>query len=214
MLVGHSFGGLNTALFARRYRYLTAALVLVDASHPDQVKRFLAPTPFNMLTAPSSRYGIVQYRDPPPARVALPEAIKREIGRRAAMRRTRRTLGNELLSFRDSARQVRQSPDLANLPLLVIRRGKVEDDLSEKRFLLEALWLQLQIELASANSASTHSRTKIGAPYPYRTARRRGVWYPITTGESAQNTTIQSAASGFNECENWYRGCSVDQRHA
>ena len=167
-----------------------------------------------MLTAPSSRYGIVQYRDPPPAHAALPEAIKREIGRRAAMRRTRRTLGNELLSFRDRARQVRQSPDLADLPLLVIRRGKVEDDLSEKRLLLEAPWLQLQIELASANSASTHSRTKSGTPCPYRTARRRCVWYPITTGESAQNTTIQSAASGFNERENWYRGFSVDQRHA
>jgi pimeloyl-ACP methyl ester carboxylesterase len=43
VLVGHSFGGLPVRAFADLYPELTAGLVLVDASHPDQWVRW--PTP-------------------------------------------------------------------------------------------------------------------------------------------------------------------------
>jgi pimeloyl-ACP methyl ester carboxylesterase len=43
VLVGHSFGGLPVRAFADLYPELTAGLVLVDASHPDQWMRW--PTP-------------------------------------------------------------------------------------------------------------------------------------------------------------------------
>ena len=43
VLVGHSFGGLPVRAFADLYPELTAGLVLVDASHPDQWLRW--PTP-------------------------------------------------------------------------------------------------------------------------------------------------------------------------
>jgi pimeloyl-ACP methyl ester carboxylesterase len=43
VLVGHSFGGLPVRAFADLYPALTAGLVLVDASHPDQWVRW--PTP-------------------------------------------------------------------------------------------------------------------------------------------------------------------------
>lgn len=38
ILVGHSLGGLYMQLFARRYPHEVAALVLVDSTHPDQLK--------------------------------------------------------------------------------------------------------------------------------------------------------------------------------
>jgi pimeloyl-ACP methyl ester carboxylesterase len=44
VLVGHSFGGLPVRAFADLYPELTAGLVLVDASHPDQWVRW--PTPY------------------------------------------------------------------------------------------------------------------------------------------------------------------------
>jgi pimeloyl-ACP methyl ester carboxylesterase len=40
VLVGHSFGGLNARLFASQFPDEVAGIVLVDASHEDQVKRF------------------------------------------------------------------------------------------------------------------------------------------------------------------------------
>ena len=44
VLAGHSFGGLPVRAFADLYPELTAGLVLVDASHPDQWVRW--PTPY------------------------------------------------------------------------------------------------------------------------------------------------------------------------
>jgi len=43
ILVGHSFGGFNTRLFAYTYPEEVAGLVLVDASHEDQWRLFPAP---------------------------------------------------------------------------------------------------------------------------------------------------------------------------
>lgn len=155
ILVGHSFGGYNMQIFARRYAYMAAGLVLIDASHPHQVERFLAP-PLKLLTAPSSRYGIVQFRDPPPPNALLPEPVRRHIAERARRWKTRRTLGSELLSFRDSALELSMSPPLGDLPLLVITRGRIEGKIDDKRLLMERLWLQLQTELAAESRASAH----------------------------------------------------------
>jgi pimeloyl-ACP methyl ester carboxylesterase len=155
ILVGHSFGGYNMQLFARRYPYLSAGLVLIDASHPDQVERFLAP-PLNMITAPSSRHGIVQFRDPPPPHVQLPDNLKRKVVQLAGHWKTRRTLASELLSFRDSARQLKSSEPLHDLPLIVITRGKIEGEHSPRRLQIEKVWLELQSDLARSSDASAH----------------------------------------------------------
>lgn len=155
ILAGHSFGGYNMQLFARRYPYLTAGLVLVDASHPEQVERFSAP-PLNLVTAPSSRFGIVQFRDPPPPHEALPVAIKLDIQRRAKRWKTRRTLAHELLGFRDSASELRAAPPLKDVPLIVISRGRIDGRIDEKRTLMEKLWLEMQSELALESDTSAH----------------------------------------------------------
>ncbi|MEQ8492924.1 MAG: alpha/beta hydrolase [Gammaproteobacteria bacterium] len=155
VLAGHSFGGYNMQLFARRYPYLSAGLVLVDASHPDQVDRFLAP-PLGLLTAPSSRYGIVRFSEPPPPHELLPEPVRRAIRKRAGRWKTRRTLGNELLGFRDSALELKAAPPLGTLPLVVVTRGIPRGPIDAKRPLIEQLWLELQSELAAGSTASAH----------------------------------------------------------
>lgn len=155
VLAGHSFGGYNMQLFARRYPFLVAGLVLVDASHPDQVERLLAP-PLGLLTAPSSRWGIVQFREPPPPSPLLPEPLRRLIADHSRRWKTRRAVASELLAFRDSALELRQARPHADLPLLVITRGKSEGRLDEKRLLLERVWLELQTELAESSATSAH----------------------------------------------------------
>lgn len=154
IVAGHSFGGYNMQVFARRYPYLIAGLVLIDASHPDQVERFLAP-PLRMLTAPSSRYGIVKFGEPPPPHAHLPGPVQRAIAARSTSAKARRTLGAELLGFRDSAREVARAGPLADLPLVVITRGRT-DGSGARRQAIDRLWLELQAELARASSASVH----------------------------------------------------------
>lgn len=155
VLVGHSFGGYNMQLFARRYPYLTAGLVLVDASHPGQVERFLEP-PLRMITAPSSRYGIVQFRDPPPPHALLPASTRSRVMTRAGRWKTRRAMASELLSFRDSALQVARAEPLAGTPLIVITRGRVDGALDDRRRMVERLWVELQSELANESVAAAH----------------------------------------------------------
>lgn len=155
ILGGHSFGGYNMQIFARRYPYLVAGLVLIDASHPDQVERFLAP-PLAMLTAPSSRYGIVQFREPPPPNPLLPLPVRRLIAEQARRWKTRRTIANELLGFRDSALELKREPPRPDLPLLVISRGRIDGPRDERRLLFERRWLELQTELAATSSAAAH----------------------------------------------------------
>ncbi|MEQ8661080.1 MAG: alpha/beta hydrolase [Gammaproteobacteria bacterium] len=155
ILAGHSFGGYNMQIFARRYPYLSAGLVLIDASHPDQVDRFLAP-PIGLLTAPSSRYGIVRFSAPPLPHELLPEPVRQVIRQRAERWKTRRTLGNELLGFRDSALELKAAPPLGRLPLVVITRGTPRGPQDPKRPLVERLWLDLQSELAASSAVSAH----------------------------------------------------------
>ncbi len=156
ILVGHSFGGYNMQLFAHRYPDLTAGLVLVDASHPAQVERLLAP-PLALLTAPSNRAGVVHFRNPPVPHPLLPDDVRRRILIDSRSWKARRTLGDEMLAFRDSAREVTESRLAADdLPLVVLTRGRLDGRLTRKRRLLEQRWLELQTELAATSIDSAH----------------------------------------------------------
>lgn len=50
VLVGHSLGGLYVQLYARRYPNEVAGLVLVDSTHPEQLKGAGAPENWSALT--------------------------------------------------------------------------------------------------------------------------------------------------------------------
>ena len=155
VLVGHSFGGFNMQLFARRYPYLVSGLVLVDSSHPEQVERFLKP-PISLNTAPSSRWGMVQFSDPPQPHEKLPSKVRTDIFRQSIHWRTRRTLAREYLSFKDSAAQIRTAPPANATPRVVLTRGKRVWPQDKRGALIEDLWLEMQSELAAQSGLSAH----------------------------------------------------------
>ncbi|MFP6682395.1 MAG: alpha/beta hydrolase [Gammaproteobacteria bacterium] len=155
ILVGHSYGGYNMQLFARRYPYLVAGLVLVDSSHPSQVERFMAP-PIGLHTMPSTRYGLVKFGEPPEPHRNLSEAAKQLISHQMRHWRTRRTVAHEYLGFRDSARQLRAAQSLGTIPLMVVSRGKRVWPENNRGNLLEHLWLELQTDLADQSPWSAH----------------------------------------------------------
>jgi len=155
VMVGHSFGGYNAQLFARRYAYLVAGLVLVDASHPSQVERFQAP-PYNVKTAPTSRFGLVQFGEMPPLHYNLSEGARLLMLYQFKHWKPRRTISYELLGFRDSARELREAPELLPMPLAVLTRGRRVWPLSAHGDQLEQLWIELQSELAAQSADSAH----------------------------------------------------------
>ena len=155
VLVGHSYGGYNMQLFARRYPYMVAGLVLIDASHPEQVDRFLAP-PYKVRIAPSSRYGLVRFGDVPKLHPALPAAARKLAEFQYRNWRTRRTLSYELLGFRDSELELRAERPLTGMPLVVVTRGKRVWPAGAHGDALEQLWMTLQTELAAQSATSAH----------------------------------------------------------
>lgn len=155
VLVGHSYGGYNMQLFARRYPFLVAGLVLIDASHPEQVERFLAP-PYKVRIAPSSRWGLVRFGEQPSLHPALPAAARDLALFQYRNWRPRRTLSYELLGFLDSEFELRAEPALPALPLVVLTRGKRVWPAGGHGDALEQLWMDLQTELAAQSPTSAH----------------------------------------------------------
>lgn len=159
LLVGHSYGGYNAQLFARRYAYLSAGLVLVDASHPDQVERFQAP-PYSVRTAPSSRHGLVQFGEMPPLHPSLSRRARLQALYQYQGWKPRRTLSSEMLGFRDSAQALRDAQPMPPIPLMVLTRGRRAWPATAHGDRLEQLWIALQSELAAMSPESAHMLVK------------------------------------------------------
>ena len=155
VLVGHSYGGYDMQLFARRYPFLVAGLVLIDASHPQQVERFLA-APYNVRIAPSSSYGLVRFGDVPKLHPALTRAARDLAYFQYRNWRSRRTLSYELLGWRDSEAELRAEPPLRPMPLVVLTRGRRVWPPGPHGDALEQLWMDLQSELSAQSPTSAH----------------------------------------------------------
>ena len=157
ILVGHSYGGYTVQLFAKRYPQLTAGLVLVDSSHPQQVERFLAP-PLNMNTVLArDSAGVVMLRGPVELPAHMPEAARAVALRLMSLPSMRRAVTEEFLYFRDSAAEVIAAGELPAVPLIVLSRGRPERNTEEEEGrLAEALWGQLQAELAEMSPRAAH----------------------------------------------------------
>ena len=142
VLVGHSFGGMLVRLYASTYRDEVAGVILVDSGHPDQDPRLDS---------------------------ALIAAHGRTDHLRQVLAQSRREHDHNLegVKWRATAAQVRATPSLGELPLIVITAGlsEVPDDLravltllGERRYkpVADRVWFSLQRELARLSAQSVH----------------------------------------------------------
>lgn len=162
LLVGHSYGGMNMQLFARRYPYLVAGLVLVDSSSPEQVGRLTLPHLDSVDSIRPRTMGGVSTNDFV-AKPLLPTRIDDEgPGLLAALMMSRlftmRTVANEYLNFKASARQVlRNKGRIPDVPLVVLSRGQ-PDPGADRSWGQgnEETWRQLQAQLVRLTPRAAH----------------------------------------------------------
>lgn len=144
VLVAHSFGGYTAQLFASRYPELSAGLVLIDASHPDQIDRFAAP-PIRSNIAPRGRLVVLMGGQVPPQLSEDQRQLARQL---ANEHKARLATTRELEGFRTSAGQLQAADPLPDIPLVVMTRGLRQWPDDERGDLREALWRELQADLA------------------------------------------------------------------
>ena len=152
VLIGHSYGGLNVQLFARRYPYLVAGLVLVDSSNAEQIGK-LTGAMDGVDEEQTYRQGFV-VRDFV-ARPAIPRDFPEDVlafKSLMLMSRTvsRVTVANEYTHFKRSAMQLlAMATPLPTVPTVVLTRGvQQESKTIDWNSITEHTWRSLQSELA------------------------------------------------------------------
>ena len=128
VLVGHSMGGYDVRLYASLYRTEVAGMVLVDASHPEQLKRF--PPGLHAMNAGWIREAeYLEITEP----IGIPRLLG-YCGDDAAIRaaectfRSARENAIERRTFRESAAQAAAAGNLGNLPLVVLSHDPDQHD--------------------------------------------------------------------------------------
>ncbi|HEX2713332.1 MAG TPA: alpha/beta hydrolase [Candidatus Acidoferrales bacterium] len=148
VLVGHSFAGLSTYLFASKHPEDVAGVVLVDADHPDKYRN--PPSPFEKL-------GFLFYR------VAAPIGVARLLGGcpigPPSCSQYINTLWTTWFSRAESAAQVRARGKLGTIPLAVIAHdpqfySKLKKQQSEYAH------MQQQLDLVRLSPTSTFAIAK------------------------------------------------------
>ena len=154
ILAGHSFGGYTAQLFARNYPEETAGLVLIDASHPEQIERMPgreAGTPAKRVPGAHS-YIVSRHIMHPnfPDEVVL---IARRIMNSWHHTSTWR---EEMTVFPLSAKQVLASKPMPAVPVVVLTRGRRIWPNNAYGDEMERVWMELQDELSQLSDNSVH----------------------------------------------------------
>ena len=151
ILVGHSFGGYNVRYFASKYPQLTAGLVLVDSSHPEQ---FDTEEFKRIKLKKNNKY--LRYKNSYQVRIVnpvisdnYPDEFKRTAFLLMSTMKSKSTLLNELDYMEASAKQVSKLTNHPpySFPVTILTRGKrvwAYDDLGDRR---EQQWSRLQNDL-------------------------------------------------------------------
>jgi pimeloyl-ACP methyl ester carboxylesterase len=159
ILVGHSMGGYNVRVFASLYRTEVGGMVLVDASHPDQEKRF--PPALNDLNK-------TWVREQEFLAYSMPFGIPRLLGFCDADPVIRSADCNfhsanegltELKAFSESASQAAPTGLLGNLPLVVLSHDPdmpMPDIPADLEKPINDEWKQMQDELSHLSTRGTH----------------------------------------------------------
>ena len=168
VLVGHSFGGLNARLYANTYPQEVAGTVLVDSMSEKQ--DLLLPAygsagvqlvrQFRVL-ALLRKVGIIALYPQLIPNPGLPENAFAQY--KAILATTSYFEGSnaERLALEDNLRELREAPvsSLGDIPLIVLSRGQdmpVPGLNAASNRQNEAIWRQLQHELAALSSNSQH----------------------------------------------------------
>jgi pimeloyl-ACP methyl ester carboxylesterase len=127
VLAGHSFGGLPVRAFADLYPELTAGLVLVDASHPEQWVRWPTPHADRILEVSQRVFGWLGWLGVLRAlnlsrgiTAGLPSRQAAELRAGAALPGFAATEAAQIRSWSVSREQLNAAGPLGNLPLAVL----------------------------------------------------------------------------------------------
>ena len=139
VLVGHSLGGYNIRVYAGQYPADVAGMVLVDASHEDQVQRMtpalqaftrkqMAQIKWQQALAPVLIYsGVARLAVARDTSGSLPADFRSELHYLQLQPKAFDAAFSEIAAFSESADQVRAAGNLADRPLIVLTAGKDPD---------------------------------------------------------------------------------------
>lgn len=170
VLVGHSIGGLYATEFIRRFGADVVGLVLVDASHPDQVARVEAVTGVAMLPTTGlvsvgvrlSRTGILRMLPPSADPRTAPNLVRSISG--AYLPVSLAALASELRGLRTTFDDARAFHDLGDLPLVVLTAAAPTPHSTLQRMgmtteqgeRMRTEWIALQEERSTWSSNGRH----------------------------------------------------------
>lgn len=180
ILAGHSFGGVNVLMFAAQHPELVEAVVLLDASHPEQMDALNAEVPEIVALEESAAVayqGMLEMAEegaPVPQEMLdafRPQGItdeQFEIWSQVVVQpKSLRAMINELASLNDSLAQAQEVDTLGDIPLVVIAHGvklgdmMTDEDLAamgvtrEIMDTYEALWRGFQEDYLTYSTDST-----------------------------------------------------------
>ena len=152
VLVGHSFGGLNVRLFTHNNPGKVAGLVLIDASHEDQFRRFEQAGVGAI--APRGRSFYVGNASQIPS--ALPDDVAPVAQSFAISRSSMQAFLSELQHLRNSAKQLQSTPRMPDVPIVVISHRVDGTKGSDARATRARIWMDMQVELVRRAARGTH----------------------------------------------------------
>jgi pimeloyl-ACP methyl ester carboxylesterase len=139
LLVGYSLAGFNIRVYNGMYSSEVAGMVLVDASHEDQLRR-MPPSiaAYNNKMQAAARWqailvpalidlGIARLTSDVSRPAFLPRDLREEFRYLQLQTKFTNATASEIKSFDISADEVRASGDLGNKPLIVLTAGKIPD---------------------------------------------------------------------------------------
>lgn len=147
LLVGHSFGGFIIRQLSLLRKDSVVGMVLVDASHEDQLSRLEALGGRTMMPR-----GNNFYVSPSGVPESLPREWRLKIQAFSRMRKTYAALHSEMTYFRQSVEQIRQDRTIVDYPLIVIRRGLDLYGSDAKGQQKTRIWNELQADLVGLST--------------------------------------------------------------
>lgn len=150
ILVGHSFGGYTAQYFSKLYPQLTAGLVLVESSHPEQASR-MPDMPAARQRSGNSR--MVTMLDPSFIK-NYPESYQQLARQILSTEKYIFAQRREYLNFTQSGVEVAQVNRKLDVPLAVITRGEKVWEQTPYGEQQDIIWMELQKELLLLSSDS------------------------------------------------------------